>query len=72
LTTGFVASGDGGFGVVAVVVVVLEVVVVLVVGGAEAAVAPDEGASSTPGAFELPQAARPAPSAAAKIMAMGR
>jgi hypothetical protein len=57
-TTGFFDSGDGGLGVVAVGAVVVGVVAV-VVADPEASVAPAEGASVTPGAFELPQAARP-------------
>jgi hypothetical protein len=48
-TTGLVASAGGGFGVVAT----------------DACVAPAEGASWTPGAFELPHAAREMASKAA-------
>jgi hypothetical protein len=64
-TTGFFDSGDGGFGVVAVAVAVVGVGVVGVAADTAAAVAPDDGAGSTPGAVEeLPQAARPAASRA--------
>ncbi len=61
-TTGFFDSGDGGFGVVAVGAVGVGVVA-LVVADADASVAPAEGAWTTPGAVELPQAARPRASA---------
>jgi hypothetical protein len=55
--------GDGGLGVPTLDVLLLAVVVV-VAAVAEAAVGPPDGASSTPGAFELlPQAARPTASA---------
>jgi hypothetical protein len=57
-TTGFFDSCGGGL--TAVVEVVLGVVVLaVVVAVAAAAVDPEEGASWTPGAFELPQAATP-------------
>jgi hypothetical protein len=62
VTVGSLESGDGGFGVPTLEVLLVAVVVVVAV--TEAAVGPPDGASSTPGAFELPpQAASPAASA---------
>jgi hypothetical protein len=58
----FSAAGSG----VVLVLVELVVVEVLVVGVTDAAVAPAEGASCTPGAVELPQ---PATAAASPITA---
>jgi hypothetical protein len=66
-TTGFFDSGDGGFGVVAVGVVAVALVVVAVTA---AAVAPVDGASWTPGAFEEPHAASPAADSMAKQVAI--
>jgi hypothetical protein len=57
-------------GVVAVLLVLVAVVVVLAV--TEAWVAPADGASWTPGALELPQAARPAPRAQTDMMVSNR
>src|SRR5579859_3537709 len=62
VTTGFLASGDGGLGVVAVVVE-LDVVVAGVIA---AWVAPAEGAGWMPGALELPHPARPTPARASR------
>jgi hypothetical protein len=68
--TGFLESGDGGLGVVAVEVGVVGVVGV--VAGTEASVAPPDGACWTPGADELPQAARATAHVAAAVRAIAR
>jgi hypothetical protein len=70
LTTGFFDNGEGGFGVVAVGVVAVELELVVVVAVTDACVAPEDGASWTPGAFEEPQAARPAADSSAKQVAI--
>jgi hypothetical protein len=69
-TTGFFDSGEGGFGVVAVGVVAVALELAVVVAVAAAAVAPDDGASWTPGAFEEPHAAKPAADSTAKHVAI--
>jgi hypothetical protein len=56
--------------VVAVGVVAVALELVAVVAVAAAAVAPDDGASWTPGAFEEPQAARAAADSRAKHVAI--